>query len=67
MRLPIALLAAAAALAGGTAHAASVEVKDAVARVTVIPENRNDVKVEIVSQNPRLLRKSHSSSASNSE
>jgi hypothetical protein len=54
MRLPIALLAAAAALAGGTARAASVEVKDAVARVTVIPENRNDVKVEIVSQNPRL-------------
>jgi hypothetical protein len=54
MRLPIALLAAAAALAGGTAHAASVEVKDAVARVTVIPENRSDVKVEIVNPNPRL-------------
>ncbi|RAK61615.1 hypothetical protein DJ021_18315 [Phenylobacterium hankyongense] len=54
MRLPIALLAAAASLAGGVAHAASVEMKDAVARVTVIPENRGDIKIEIISQNPSL-------------
>jgi hypothetical protein len=46
--------ALAAAFAGGAAHAASVEVKDAVARVTVIPENRSDIKVEFVSTNPRL-------------
>jgi hypothetical protein len=46
--------AALAALAAGAASAASVEVKDAVARVTVIPENRTDVKVEIVQGNSRL-------------
>lgn len=44
---------ASAALAGST-RAAPVEVKDAVARVTVIPENRTDVKVDIVQANPRL-------------
>ncbi len=55
MRLPMALMAAGAALAaGGAAQAASVEVKDAVARVTVIPENRSDVKVEILHANPKL-------------
>jgi len=55
MRLAIALLAAAAALAGaGAASAASVEMKDAVARVTVIPEDRGDIKVEIVRANPKL-------------
>src|SRR3954467_10085128 len=55
MRLPIVLLAAsAAALAASAAQAASVEVKDAVARVTVIPEARSDIKVEIVRANPRL-------------
>jgi hypothetical protein len=31
-----------------------VEVKDAVARVTVIPESRSDIKVEFLSTNPRL-------------
>lgn len=46
--------AAAAALSAGAAAAAPVEVKDAVARVTVVPENRTDIKVEIVSANPRL-------------
>jgi len=58
----IALLMAPIVLAGATlaagvatsAHAASVEVKDAVARVTVVPENRADIKVEIISANPRL-------------
>jgi hypothetical protein len=55
MRLKIALLAAAAALAtAGAANAASVEFRDAVARVTVIPEDRADVKVEIIKANPRL-------------
>ena len=46
--------AAAAALTAGAASAASVEVKDAVARVTVIPENRTDVKVEVVQANGKL-------------
>ena len=45
---------AAGGLAAGAAQAASVEVKDAVARVTVIPENRSDIKVEFVNPNPRL-------------
>jgi hypothetical protein len=54
MRLQIALFTAAAALAAGSAQAASVDIKDAVARVTVIPENRRDIKVEIVRANPQL-------------
>lgn len=56
MRLAIALLAAAAALtAGGAAAAApSVEIKDALVRVTVIPEDRSDVKVEMLTTNPAL-------------
>lgn len=54
MRWMISLLAACGALCGGTAQAASVEIKDAVAQVTVVPENRADVKVEVVQTNPRL-------------
>ncbi len=57
MRIALLMAAAAgtlAAVAANTASAASVEVKDAVARVTVIPENRTDIKVEIISANPRL-------------
>lgn len=55
MRLPIILFAGlVAATAAGAAQAASVEVKDAVARVTVIPENRSDIKVEFITQNARL-------------
>ncbi|HYE42902.1 MAG TPA: DUF2807 domain-containing protein [Caulobacteraceae bacterium] len=46
------LYAAAAALAlfgaAGAAQAADVEIKDAVARVVIIPEDRSDVAVEIV-------------------
>src|SRR5512143_2966080 len=40
--------------AAGAAQAASVQIKDAVARVTVIPENRADVRVEVLASNPRL-------------
>jgi hypothetical protein len=54
MRQICAWTAAAFALAGGTAHAAAVEVRDAVARVTVIPEARSDIKVETVRPSPRL-------------
>ena len=55
MRLAIASMAAIAALAGaGAANAAAVELKDAVARVTVVPEDRADVKVEVVTANPKL-------------
>ena len=58
MRMSLLIAAAAAtALSAGAASAAStasVEVRDAVARVTVIPENRSDVQVEIVAANPRL-------------
>lgn len=38
----------------GGAHAASVEIKDAVARVVVIPEDRADIKVEFLTTNPNL-------------
>lgn len=55
MRLQITLMAAVAAtFAAGSAQAATVEVEDAVARVTVVPENRKDIKVEVISANPRL-------------
>lgn len=57
MRLDIALAAAAlvsAAAATPQAQAATIELKDAVARVIVVPEDRADIKVEIISANPRL-------------
>ena len=56
MRLAIAIAAAAAALAaaGAAAAAPSVEIRDAVARVTVIPEDRADVKVEMLTTNASL-------------
>src|SRR5688572_20625968 len=47
----VAVLAFAAA---GTAEAASVDIRHAAARVTVIPENRADVKVEFVTTNAAL-------------
>lgn len=46
---------ATAALLGATAaQAASVEIKDAAARVVVMPEDRADVKVEFLTTNPGL-------------
>lgn len=56
MRLAIAIAAVTATLAAaGTAAAApSVEIRDAVARVTVIPEDRADIKVEMVTINRDL-------------
>ena len=55
MRLPAAIAAAAVAMtAAGAANAASVEIKDAVARVVVIPEDRSDVKVEMLTTHPDL-------------
>ena len=42
------------ALAGAAQAATQVEIKDAVARVTVIPEARGDVKVEVVKRHPGL-------------
>ena len=59
MRLQTTLLAAVAAIfaagfAAPSAQAATVEIEDAVARVTVVPENRKDIKVEVISANLRL-------------
>jgi hypothetical protein len=54
MRLQLALLAAATALSAGAAQAATIEVKDAVARVTIVPENRSDIKIEVTRPNARL-------------
>jgi hypothetical protein len=55
MRLAIALLSSAAVLAAtSAARAAAVDVRDAVVRVTVVPEDRTDVKVEMLTVNPKL-------------
>ena len=56
MRLAIGLISAAAALCAASAAAAapSVEIRDAVARVTVVPEDRADVKVEMLTTNASL-------------
>jgi len=56
MRALLVLAAGAAALgfAGTAAAAPSVKIKDAVARVVVIPEARNDIKVEFLTTNASL-------------
>lgn len=55
MRLPAMLTAASLlTLGAGAVQAATVEVKDAVARVVVIPEARDDIKVEFLATNPSL-------------
>ncbi len=55
MGLRIALFAAVGALAAGpAAQAATIRFEDAVARVTVIPEARDDVQVQIVRANAEL-------------
>jgi len=54
MRHALILGAAAATLCAGAAQAASVELRDVVARVTVIPEARDDIRVEVLKANPRL-------------
>jgi len=57
MRLDIALVSAAltfAALAGSAHAAPSVEIRDAVLRVVVVPEDRADVKVEVTQANAQL-------------
>lgn len=54
MRLQLLLLAAATALSAGAAQAATIEIKDAVARVTVVPENRSDIKIEVTRPNGQL-------------
>ncbi|CAN7289030.1 DUF2807 domain-containing protein [Phenylobacterium sp. LjRoot219] len=57
MRAPIALLAGAvASLAAAQAAAAAtaLEIKDAVAQLTIIPEDRADVRVEVIAGHPRL-------------
>lgn len=50
----IAFSALGLALAGGSAHAAAFEVRDAVARVVVIPEARSDIKVEMLKTHDKL-------------
>ncbi|MDD3836702.1 MAG: DUF2807 domain-containing protein [Phenylobacterium sp.] len=55
MRRLIVSFAAVAAIAAATgAQAASVEIRDAVARVVVAPESRADVAVEVLARNERL-------------
>jgi hypothetical protein len=52
--LAAATLASTVAVAGAASAAPSVKIKDAVARVVVIPENRTDVKVEMITTNASL-------------
>ena len=54
MRLRTAAAATGLALLGGAAQAATLEIKDAVARVVIVPEARPDIKVEILTRNPSL-------------
>ena len=54
MRLEPGTIALVAALAAGAAQAATVEIREAVARVTVIPEARSDIKIEIIRPNGSL-------------
>lgn len=54
MRLQVIFAGLGLALTAGAASAAEVEIKDAVARVTVIPEARSDIKVEFLTTNPQL-------------
>jgi hypothetical protein len=50
----LAVLAAAVSAAGVAQAQPSIKIKDAVARVVVIPENRSDVKVEFLTTNASL-------------
>ncbi|MEW6392435.1 MAG: DUF2807 domain-containing protein [Pseudomonadota bacterium] len=50
----LAVLAAAVSAAGVAQAEPSVKIKDAVARVVIIPENRSDVKVEFLTTNASL-------------
>lgn len=56
MRLAVAFMTAAAtaACAASAAAAPSVELRYVAARVTVIPEDRADIKVELLATNPKL-------------
>jgi hypothetical protein len=55
MRVILILGAAAAALVAGSASAAPIaQIKDAAARVVVLPENRSDVKIEFITVNRAL-------------
>jgi hypothetical protein len=52
--LLIGAVSAAALAAGGAQAASKLEIKDAVVRVLVIPENRPDVQVEVTRRNDKL-------------
>jgi hypothetical protein len=55
MRLSVsALIGTAAVMIGGATQAAEVKIRDAAVRVTVIPEDRPDIRIEVVRTNPRL-------------
>lgn len=48
------LLAGLAASLGGAASAAELEITDVVARVTIVPEARTDIRVEVTRAHPKL-------------
>src|SRR3954463_15270178 len=51
---PIVLASAVLASAGAATAAPSVEIRDAVVRVTVVPEDRSDIKIEMLTVNKDL-------------
>ncbi len=50
----VAVLAAALSAAGAASASPNLKIKDAVARVVIIPENRTDIKVETLTTNASL-------------
>lgn len=54
MRLAMLFAAVALASSASAAQAASLEVREAAARLVVIPEDRSDLQVEILTRNPNL-------------
>ena len=54
MRRIASLIVVGLGLTGGAANAATVEIKDAVARVVIVPEARSDIEVEVLTTNPSL-------------
>jgi len=48
------LLAGLAATTGGAASAAELRITDAVARVTIVPEARSDIRVDVTRTHPKL-------------
>lgn len=63
LRTIFAAMTAAMASTAATAAPSSVEIRDAVVRIVVLPEARSDVSVEVLAHNPALPLKVYTSGA----